>query len=327
MVEMKDERSGSDEIFVDPMLETKLGFGAMMRAAREEAGFTIERVAMATRISQPFIEALETEHFDKLPGVIFGRGFVRNLCKAYGKNSDIYLKTLEVLLAKGASGAEGGAHSGRDEKRHQQLKKGVLLIQPKEWQRHIKAWAPHHYLRAKPLILIGLAGLAIVLLINRQNLRPESISPDSGSGEPTAQVTKLTEAAEQTVAAPAPAVNPGIPVPHVVTENPVATPAATEAAAAAPLPGQLEVEVRVKEPVVVNLGFDQDKPVSERLEVKTYRYKFTRQLKLFVENEAAVEIYFKGQKVGGSQPKSEPRRYTFAAAPEEIAKKPDAPRL
>ena len=65
----------------------EIRFGAIFRAARESSGFTVERAAMATRISQPFIEALERDDFDKLPGAVFGRGFIRNLyhksCKDY----------------------------------------------------------------------------------------------------------------------------------------------------------------------------------------------------------------------------------------------------
>ena len=74
----------------------EIKFGAMFRAARESSGFTVERAAMATRISQPFIEALERDAFDKLPGAVFGRGFIRNLCKTYGKDSTEFLAAFDL---------------------------------------------------------------------------------------------------------------------------------------------------------------------------------------------------------------------------------------
>ena len=50
---------------------------------RMEMGLTVERVAMATKISMPFITALEEGKLDKLPELVFSRGFIRNMCKLY----------------------------------------------------------------------------------------------------------------------------------------------------------------------------------------------------------------------------------------------------
>ena len=58
-------------------------FGTAMREARERAGYTIERVALASRISLNIIKALEEMRPEQLPGQAFVRGFVRNLCKLY----------------------------------------------------------------------------------------------------------------------------------------------------------------------------------------------------------------------------------------------------
>jgi cytoskeletal protein RodZ len=78
-------------------------FGHVLREYREESGYTVERAAVATRISYPFIEALEESDLSKLPATVFGRGFIRNLCKVYGREPDTILDLFECALEGGDS--------------------------------------------------------------------------------------------------------------------------------------------------------------------------------------------------------------------------------
>lgn len=319
MTDHKSEHSESGEC---KDLGTGLSFGKMLRNAREEAGYTVERVAMATRISPPFIEALENEQFSKLPGDMFGRGFLRNLCKAYGTPAEPLLIALERSLQSSRDGIEATHLAGRDEKRHQQLKKGVLSVQPKEWKKQLKAWAPHHYLQAKPLIVIGALLLLGIVLIK---MWPSSSDGDNQESSTLAVVTNGLPPASETT--PAPAATPTAAVAPAPAPPAAVEPNATAASVDPLAKGKMEIELRVKEPVSVTINKDQDKQTVEKLQVQTYRFPFDQQLKLYVENPAAVEIYFKGQRIGASAPKGEPKRFTFAASPSEIAKKEDAPKL
>ncbi|RZA22889.1 MAG: hypothetical protein EOP10_14225, partial [Proteobacteria bacterium] len=74
-------------------------FGAAFREAREQAGFSIERAAVATRISASFIEALENQNFKVLPGEIFGRGFVRNLARAYSTDAKPLVAAYDLAVS------------------------------------------------------------------------------------------------------------------------------------------------------------------------------------------------------------------------------------
>ena len=71
-------------------------FGQMMRSAREVTCLSTEQVSEITRISKTFIDSLETGDLHLLPGFVFGRGFIRNLCKAYGVAQDDYLEAFEL---------------------------------------------------------------------------------------------------------------------------------------------------------------------------------------------------------------------------------------
>lgn len=56
-------------------------FGVLFKSLRSAKGLTIEGIALETRISQNFLNALESGEFERLPGRVFGRGFVRNVAK------------------------------------------------------------------------------------------------------------------------------------------------------------------------------------------------------------------------------------------------------
>jgi cytoskeletal protein RodZ len=53
-------------------------FGDTLRQARAHKGVTLREAEIATRINRHWLLALEEEHFDQLPALIYQRGIVRN---------------------------------------------------------------------------------------------------------------------------------------------------------------------------------------------------------------------------------------------------------
>lgn len=51
--------------------------GARLKQEREKQGITLEQVSQTTKITVRMLQALEDERFDRLPGGIFNKGFVR----------------------------------------------------------------------------------------------------------------------------------------------------------------------------------------------------------------------------------------------------------
>jgi cytoskeletal protein RodZ len=51
--------------------------GDLLRVTREQRGATIEEAAETTRISKSYLVALEAEAFDKLPSIVYAKGFLR----------------------------------------------------------------------------------------------------------------------------------------------------------------------------------------------------------------------------------------------------------
>lgn len=78
-----------------------IGFGEALRAAREAAQMDLRELSDATKIQTRYIEALESEQFDRVPGAIIGRGFLRVLAKELNADSDALME-----LYKAARGEE-----------------------------------------------------------------------------------------------------------------------------------------------------------------------------------------------------------------------------
>jgi len=55
--------------------------GARLRAAREQAGLSLDQVAQQLKLAPRQVKALEEESFGELPGRTFSRGFVRNYAR------------------------------------------------------------------------------------------------------------------------------------------------------------------------------------------------------------------------------------------------------
>src|SRR5215470_7248454 len=78
-------------------------FGERLKRERELREVSLEEVAKGTRIAERFLEALENEQWDKLPGGVFGRGFVRSIARYLGLSEEDLLS--EYDLVRGESTA------------------------------------------------------------------------------------------------------------------------------------------------------------------------------------------------------------------------------
>jgi cytoskeleton protein RodZ len=76
-------------------------FGENLRREREMRGVTLQEISAATKISVRFLQALENEDFEQLPGGIFTRGFIRAYAKYLGLDEEPTLaEYLQVVPAK-----------------------------------------------------------------------------------------------------------------------------------------------------------------------------------------------------------------------------------
>lgn len=83
-------------------------FGERLRREREMRGITLEEIAAATKISTRSLSALERQEFDKLPGGVFNKGFVRAYSRFLGLDEE--QAVADYVLAYEADTAAHGAH-------------------------------------------------------------------------------------------------------------------------------------------------------------------------------------------------------------------------
>jgi cytoskeletal protein RodZ len=85
----------------------KRSFGEILKSEREIREVTLNEVTVATRIPPRFLEAFEREEWEKLPGGVFNRGFVRAIARYLGLNEENLLS--EYDLAYGEQKAAASA--------------------------------------------------------------------------------------------------------------------------------------------------------------------------------------------------------------------------
>lgn len=78
--------------------------GQLLRQTRESKGLTLADVERVTRIRLSYLEALEAEDFDSLPGSVYVRGFLRNYANFLGLKAEevlaLYAKLQKVTASR-----------------------------------------------------------------------------------------------------------------------------------------------------------------------------------------------------------------------------------
>ena len=77
-----------------PGVEAPASAGALLRAAREAAGLTVDAVAQQLKLASRQVRAIEDGDFTQLPGRTFVRGFVRNYARLLHLDPDAVLAAL-----------------------------------------------------------------------------------------------------------------------------------------------------------------------------------------------------------------------------------------
>lgn len=77
--------------------------GSYLRELRIARGVSLEEVARTTRVSQGYLQALESDAFKQLPAPVFTKGFIRAYCLALGEPADEALSRYRLLLGTTAT--------------------------------------------------------------------------------------------------------------------------------------------------------------------------------------------------------------------------------
>ena len=79
-----------------PVTDTRtMAVGGALRDARVAAGLTVSEVAKTLNLTAQAVEALETNKLERLPGLTFARGYIRNYAKLLGLDAEQLAKQFD----------------------------------------------------------------------------------------------------------------------------------------------------------------------------------------------------------------------------------------
>ena len=143
------------------------GIGPILKRVRIEKHISLEEIAEATKIRVKYLQAIEEEHFDVLPGAVYAKGFVNTYIRYLGIGD--WPEVVEIM---------------------QSTPKPVLapLVQEEEpvEERHMSRSAGRTKLEDKPItskkyLIIGLSVVAILALLAVQVIYSRQQPPDDDS--------------------------------------------------------------------------------------------------------------------------------------------------
>lgn len=156
------------------------GIGEILKRTREAQGITLEEVAEATKIRRKYLEALENEAFDVLPGEVYAKGFATAYLKYLGIKDDPAV--VEVMKPK-PKAPEEPAHVEEEQVKERRSR---AARQTKPAPRRKKS--PAASFEEKPLsknasLIVILSVAAIILLLALQwvytRSQQDQIPPDN----------------------------------------------------------------------------------------------------------------------------------------------------
>ena len=304
-------------------------FGDRLRREREMRGITLNEITESTKISRRHLEALESEHFEQLPGGVFNKGFVRAYARFLGIDED-----QAVADYSAASNEQPEPEDKFPLEIHEEPKRE---LNPR---------------RSKVPLVFALAALVGVLVGYGFWMKSKPHTSRTGEPQPTAPATAVSEPKAQTPTpqAQSPAAQPenpssadpaksysaestpskpaGKPVPQEIAHAPEAaqpSPVHTSPAAGdvsddpPPSPVVKEnsffVQVKAKEDSWVSIVAD-GKSVMQRVlpADKQKKIKAGKSVILRTGNAGGIEVSFNGRPLGALGNENEPRTLTFNAS-------------
>jgi cytoskeletal protein RodZ len=260
------------------------GFGARLRQRREELGLSLDDVAASTRVRKTYLQALEDERLEALPGGSYVVGFLR----IYARQLGLPVEPMLAAITDGDLHGEAERPTGGGEARRR-------LKKVKNNKRRSLRMATIFI-----LLILAVAGTLLVRLILPVKERPPQAMP-----------------VQEAVPGPSPT-----SAPPVATLPPAAPPAATTSGQAEGLPAEFAVippegaVVRMIPAVAgtMRVALDNQEPREYQLQPEqSLNWKVSRHLAVELSAPGAVRLWVDQQEL----PVAEQTAFVLTRAPEQ----------
>jgi cytoskeletal protein RodZ len=166
--------------------------GQELKRLREDRGISLHQISDATHIGVRFLQAIEGDTYDILPGGIFNRAFVRKFADKVGMDAEQALSLYEKQIEE-----QGGEEGPRNN-----------YLRAEEFE---ERKASFNWLGTTILLLVLGAGLYAATTFFKKQQQPQNQPPDSpltAQISPTLEPTATPDAAASPEASPSPGASP-----------------------------------------------------------------------------------------------------------------------
>jgi len=102
--------------------------GQQLKQSREEKGISLQEIAESTHISIRFLQAIENDAYDVLPGGVFNRAFVRKFARQVGFDEEQAVNLYQEQWQEQGGEPERGYQLGIEESEFRQSSGNGLLL-------------------------------------------------------------------------------------------------------------------------------------------------------------------------------------------------------
>ncbi len=93
--------------------------GEILRSTREAKGITLQQAEEDTKIRKRYLQALEDENYEVIPGRVYAKGFLRNYARYLGlKQEEIMMEFKLLSLPPGKNGQETNLEASLSRRRY-----------------------------------------------------------------------------------------------------------------------------------------------------------------------------------------------------------------
>lgn len=254
-------------------------------------GITLEEIAESTKIGTRSLRALEGEDFDKLPGGIFNKGFVRAYAKYLGIDEEQAVTDFMAAFGEFQQQQPASTTPETPAVEESPLSLNVLVVGGAIVLLVLifAAWRFHE----------PIAGAAS-RIVHREKPAAAAQMPSTVAAAPNPAPAAPAAAPLDTPSTPAASNSPaGVPgaartTPAATSQNPTLSGASTVTSAVAALPGEFVLQIRARQDSWVSITADDKVLMQGTLKgEKTIRAK--NKVVLTTGNAGAVELSFNGQ--------------------------------
>jgi cytoskeleton protein RodZ len=297
--------------------------GETLRRERTRRSLDLDQISRQTKISVKLLEAIENEEFEKLPGGVFTKSFVKQYARALGLDEEEIAHELDRQLQP--------APEGPNPESHEISEPAIRVPRVTEWQGVGSRGKQGSVLPALGLVVLVMLICSGVYAWLQRARRPAPMPP-----EPAAAVTQPNlppPAGQNKPAESKPAEAPAVQTPpaeslgsSVAAGSVVPTPVAAPAGPIGNPSGSVQVTMKASEPVWVKGWVDGKVVLVTTLQAnETRTIGASENVRLRLGNAGGLEVELNGKPLGTPGPKGQIRVLEFTPqGMQEVSIKPPA---